>query len=478
MHIVDSLAPIRSVTGRNRVEDGTAELRRPEDRAGWEERYNWLDAAFYGEPYSTGDITALGLFRAVDENGDELSITKRLLQDWRFVIETDANAVVGHRLHLDEGQREDKAMVDAGLTVWRRSQVNRQAGRWARTNAALGDLMWEATMTEGGAVIVGHDPRHVRVFYDEETRTRIVRAEITIPYFSPQETSSTGGAEAPPVMHVYHRKYTETEVETYLDGVPQDAMSGRNILGAVPIVHNAWLSDIADVEHGLCAPHGLELAFSYVDSALEQIKAGGNRFGNPILALSGATLGTDSDIFKLGRVVSGLPEGASLGYAEADMKGAKMLLEAAVQVRQMAQDTMPEFIFAGSGANSSGEALAMRTGQFALKMEEIRGRWYDSLSRVTEYAVALDQKRSWNPETADLSVRGGPVVPVNTKAELEALDIAGRNGLSAADKVRRLQSLGYVRQDVDPEAYAAEQFDMSADRASMFFGGGKAGEDG
>jgi hypothetical protein len=91
MHIVDSLAPIRSVTGRNRVEDGTAELRRPEDRAGWEERYNWLDAAFYGEPYSTGDITALGLFRAVDENGDELSITKRLLQDWRFVIETAAS---------------------------------------------------------------------------------------------------------------------------------------------------------------------------------------------------------------------------------------------------------------------------------------------------------------------------------------------------------------------------------------------------
>lgn len=473
MHIIDNLAPVRSVTGRNRVEDGTGMLRRPENREEWIERYNWLDSAFYGEPYTTGDITALGLFRAVDENGQEISITKRLLQDWRFVVETDATAMTGHRLHLDGADDTPSALVEAAARVWKRSQVSRQAGRWSRMTAALGDIIWEAAPGDHGAVLIGHDPRHVQVFYDEETRTRIVQAAITIPYFDPPEISNTGAPAGPPVMHVYHRKYTETEVETYLDGELVEKMSGRNVAGVVPLSHVAFLPDIQDVEYGLCAPHGLELAFAYVDSALEQIKAAGNRFGNPILALSGATLGSDSDILKLGRVVHGLPEGATLGYAEADMKGAARLLESALQVRQMARDTMPEFIFSGAGANSSGEALAMRTGQFALKMEEIRGRWYDGLIRATEYAVAIDQKRAWDPDTTDLDIRSGPVVPVNVKQELEALALASSAGLSAGDKIRRLQALGYVAQEADPDKYAAEQFDMSADRASMFFGRGE-----
>jgi hypothetical protein len=477
MHIVDNLAPSRSVTGRNSVEDGAAVLQRPENREGWLARYDWLDRAYWGEPYTVGDVTALGLFRAVDENGLEISITKRLTQDWRFVIETGANSVTGHRLNLDLEDSDSSPLLDAAKTVWKRSQVKRQQGRWCRMTAALGDIIWEAAPSAMGSVLIGHDPRHVQVYYDDETRTRIVRATITIPYFDSQPTSPTGAPTAPPVMHVYHREYTPERVDTWIDGELQPELSGRNVVGVVPLSHVSWTPDIDDVEYGLPAPHGLELAFAYVDSALEQVKAGGNRFGNPILTLSGATLGADSDILKLGRVVSGLPEGAKLGYAEADMKGAARLIEAAVVARDMARDTMPEFIFAGAGANSSAEALAMRAGQFALKMEEIRGRWYDGLVRATEYAVALDQGRAWDPDSSDLVVQGGPVVPINVKTELEALALAGTMGLSDADKIRKLQALGYIGAEVNPAEYAAEQFDMKADRATAFFGGGEAGRD-
>jgi len=281
-----------------------------------------------------------------------------------------------------------------------------------------------------------------------------------------------GMVEQDPTVHHYVRILTATEVLAYRDGDLIPEQSGPHRLGVVPLVHVPFLP-YADPEHGLWAAPGLEGAMAHVDSIHAMIRAVGNRYGEPRLAVKGATVGDDADVLKFGRIISGLPEGGDVFYVEPTMAGINALLAAAQAAREAIKETIPEFLFTEAGAGSSGTALSLRATQFRSKMREVRSRWYRGLARVTEYAVAIAGQRAWDPDTIDLRVTSGPILPPDIEAELRALALARSDGgLKRADYVRHLQRLGIVGSEHDPEEYAAEVFDERADTATRFFGGG------
>jgi hypothetical protein len=471
MPILYPLKPVRNIQGYNSADDGTNVFTRPEDQAEWVDRYNWLDKAYYGEPYELGDVTALNLFRALDESGDSIGDTQRLVQDWRFVVDVDAAAIAGHALKLEpstEGQDISEAQ-----DVWTRSQVQEEKGRWATDCAALGDICLEAMPVERNGqrvgVLVLRDPRHVVLTYDDETNTRIVRAVITIPIEAAAEVDSDGNQVEDGRLHKHVRVLTEDRIDVWENGEKDEDMSGPHKLGVVPLVHIPFQPCVGDREHGMPAPHGLEQALAHVDSAFSQIKAVGNRFANPIMAVFGALLGEGSDVLKLGRIMSGMETDADVKYVESNLSGASSLIDAAEKLRMMARDTMPEFLFAGAGASASGAALRFRSALFILKMEEVRGRFYSALARVTEYAVAMGAGVAWDADAMPLTVAGGPILPVDMKTELEMLEVAKGLGLSSVDIVRHLQRLELVAPSVDPKEYAQAEDDLRADRATQFF---------
>lgn len=447
----------------------------PSSHEEWCQRYERLEAAYLGDSYTEGEIRENRLFRALDTDGEVIAETRRLTRDVAHVVDTDAQAIVRGRLVLEADSGSDSDLAD-GEEVWRRSRVRQHAGRWARRNAILGDLHLEAARdVDGSARILAYDPSHVVLTYDAQTGSEIERAVITVRYFDPPAVDSYGGvSDVNTVSHVYQRVIDRDGVLVTVDGQAAPG-SGPHRLGCVPLVHVPFIP-WKEPEHGLWAATGLEAPLAYIDSILTQILAIGNRFGNPILWTRGFKLGGSSDVFKHGYVISGLNAGggganpADMGYLEYHAEIVR-LLEAAQASRDYARETLPEFLFTDSGANASGEALNYRASAFVSKMEEIRGRWYDALCRVTQYAVAMDRGQAHDPDVDLYRIDAPPVLPVNTRAELMNLhDVLDHKGLTRVDYVRHLQRLAIVPADVDPEEYAIEVQDESADRAATFFG--------
>ena len=188
----------------------------------------------------------------------------------------------------------------------------------------------------------------------------------------------------------------------------------------------------------------------------------------------GVRFGEGSDVTRFGRMV-GIPETADVKLLEPTFSQIAQLLKAAQEARLAARESLPEFIFAGAGANASGEALRLRGAAFVSKYEEIRSRVYADLARVTEYAVRMDERAAYDEDGDALTIEASPVLQPDLDAELSALERADKIGaITRADKVRYLQRLGMLRADLDPDAYAAEIEDRTADRALQFFGAAAA----
>jgi hypothetical protein len=188
---------------------------------------------------------------------------------------------------------------------------------------------------------------------------------------------------------------------------------------------------------------------------LSQVQAIGARNGNPLLAVSGARFEDGGAVFGIGKIVSGIPSGGTVAYVESTLTGVTALLEAAQQAREQARETLPEFLFTDSGANSSGSALSWRASAFASKIEEIRGRWFDSLARLTAIAVAMDAGRAYEPARDRLRITGSPVLPVHLADEVRVLhEILDKRGLTRRDYLAHLQRLGVVSNDHTPDEYA------------------------
>ena len=464
----------------------------PTTHEGWIKRYDWLAAGYLGEPYTVKAIRSLGLFRALDEEGLVIAETKRLTRDIAFVVDCDAQAL-GGELDLDldvEGDPtpQQEADFEIAKAIWTRSDVQVEGLRWATICASLGDLMVEVVAMNPtpphNVMLVAHDPRHCFLVKDEVTGRALKQATITLHYVDPPKLDENGNATAPPVEHQYRRVLTPEEVTVYRDGSRVEEESAPTKVKTVTLVHLPFRLYVHP-EHGLWAGQGLEGSLALVDSLLSQLQAIGNRYGNPMLVVKGAVMSAGTDASKMGRILSGIPEGGSIDYLEADLPAIRTLLETAMQEHDSVRATLPEFLFTESGANSSGDALNFRATSFEAKMRAVRTRWYAGLARAMEIAVAMEKGEAFDEDYNWLRVSGGPILPVNVSKELESIGKAHESGgLLDRDLVGHFQRLGITPPAEDPEVYSdlvkAEQGvkrDAEAGALSTMFGGGERPDD-
>ena len=436
--------------------DGLSLRRYPESRQQWLDLYQRRHEAYVGDPYTVADMKTLHLFRALDESGDVLAETRRLTRDVQFVVDTHVDAILAEGLTLVRAPAGDPSDLAAAEAIWARSGLDQHLERYVRDAAVLGDLHFEAVLSEdgSGARVVAYDPRHVELTYDAETGTKLERAIVTVPYFDPATVDAHGNlGEEHDVMRIYRRVITPGRIDVYRDGQRSPAESGATSIGVPTAIHSPYVP-YKIPEYGLSAAHKLDDALSLIDSMLTQIHAIGTRHGNPLLQSAGAQVAAGSDIAKLGRIVNG-PAGWSMSYVEPTFQGISTLLNAIQTHRETLRETMPEFLFTESGANSSGSALNFRATQFVSKMKKIRARVYRALADAIQIGIALE--RGGAVRAGIVAVEGGDILPANVIAMLEELRIAhGIQPIKPADVVRVYQRAGIVRTDEDPEAYAAE----------------------
>lgn len=451
-HGGESSSPSPSATSRA--------LEYPQSAAAWQAWYTRLERAYEGLPYTTAEVNALRLFMGVDSAGEVIAETRRLTRDVQHVVDTDARAIAGRAWTLEDPAAPSGAspLLAAAEAVWERSGVQEQKGRWCRIASSLGDVVVEAVRTSPvmpyATTLAQYDPRWCRVEYDQLTGTKIERLIVEYTAMDPAIVSASGQVTDSGRTSRYTRVVDAVEVRAYRDGVLIAEESGPHGAGVCPVAHLICVPYV-DPEHGLWAAHGLEGSLALVDSMLCQVSAIGARNGNPLLAVSGARFEDGGAVFGLGKIISGIPTGGSVAYVESTLNGVTALLEAAQLARAQARETLPEFLFTDSGANSSGDALSWRAAAFASKVEEIRGRWFAALERLTGIAVAMDAGRPYDAQRDRLRITGSPVLPVNAAKEAEtARAIRDAGGMTQADYVATLQRLGFVSNDHDPDEYA------------------------
>lgn len=442
-------------------------IRLPNSFAEWQSRYSWLDDMYNGSDYWVGDEFIYGLFRALDDEGKVMAETRRITRDAQHVVDTDVRAMAGSRLVLDwSGMMRGtmpKSTLDEGMAVWARSRLQDKKARWARSCASMGDVFIEAVRGPGGgpASLVAYDPRCVRVEYDP-TGVHITKATIQIDYFD-QAPDSGDIMVGEPLLTSYRRVLTPTSIEVRelqgrgrTEGELVESQSGDHGLGVVPLVHIPFL-ELSFPEHGMWAAHGLEPCLAHIDSHIAQIRAITNRYGNPILTFFGATVDDDEDLFKFGRVLSAMSPDARAQYLEIGGNAITGIWQVVKEYHQSIRDTLPEFLFSGAGANTSGRAMDLWAQQFRIKMDEVRGRFYGAIARATQYAVLMDRDAAWTDEADWFRILAPPVLPIDAGTRVnQVVAVRSAKLITLADAVRQLQAVGMVDDELDADDYARD----------------------
>lgn len=435
----------------------------PETLREWKARYTLLERAYEQGKYSAAEAKAHHLFRAVDDAGSEIDLTRRVCQAYRFVVDVDTRCFIGSGLTLEERPGAGPSALTAAEAVWRRSQMAEFLHRDVRMLAALGDWWYEAQLdTDGRARIVSYDPRMVRAYYsptDGRTLERVVF-----------EVTTTEGLVADEAqVRTWRRELTATTITETVNG--ETTMSFSHGLGVVPAVQLRWTA-WRTPEHSLPAPHGLDAAIHRIDSFFTQIGAIGNRHAHPTLAILGAKLGTNTEL-SLGRVLHGLPADADAKYVSMSGDGIGALRQVVGDIMAHVRETAPEYLFAESAGAESGTARSYRAAALVAKIEEARGPNLAAIARLLGMAVAREQKRPYDVEADRLILQAPPVIAPHVPTELAAVGTLRTLGLiTRADAVRHAQRLGLIDRSVDPVAYAAEAEDEHAVRAQVFMTSG------
>lgn len=416
-----------------------------------------------GLSYTDAEFRRLNLFRALDSSDQLIAETRRVLPLIRFVVGVDAAAIwtSGMSWRVAEtriGPEPDRVLVDAlaaqASDVWDRSNLDETGSALAWNLCAMGDWCLEVVNTAEGPVIIGHDPRRVRVERDP-LGLRITRAIIDADYVDPpQPRPDTGEYEGGGKEHRYRRILTPSDVSVYLDGAKVEEESGPNVLGVVPLV---WLRfrRVGEYELSSWAGDGAEDAVAMIDSMLTQAQVVGGRHANPILVATGARLAEGAELTQVGRTAS-LPEGADLAWLEASLQGLREVGGMASALLESVMQSYPEFLFVDAGASSSGTALSYRAGAFTAKISPVRASFYRGLSTALGMAVAMSQGERWRPEVDLYEVDGGSALPMDVGAVAQMLRELVADGLMLpADAVARLQSEGVLPDDLEPAEYVA-----------------------
>lgn len=431
----------------------------------WQARYARNEAYYQMLGYSVEEIKDHGLFRALDDDGKVIALTRQLTLDVKHVVDTDSHALgAGWTL---EAVDEDAPDQEDGDKVWRRSQLDSQRATLTQMLASQGRIGIEACLdSERRGRLQTIDAGCYDCEYEADGVT-LGCVWITIPFHDPATVTPAGERIEDGVRRVEVRKLTKTDVTTWIDSEIVEELTGDHNLGVVPFVNIRFIP-AGDTQHGQWAGEGLSSALQSFDSLLTQIQAVGARQANPIPYATGAEVDAGINT-SIGRWISGIPADGEIGYLEPTLQGLKVLLESAMALRQAALDAIPEFLYVGAGAGASGKALEYRVGALVLKLGTIREGMFAALARITDIAVRYERDEKWDPDEDMFRVTGAPIVPVDKAAALAELQVAKDLGLQAGDVIRGLQRLEMVPREVDPDAYGLEAGDQQSDKAQLFF---------
>ena len=460
-------APKRSITGRN--ETGNVGLRPPETPEDWATEYERRRRVAYGEPYTIGEHIAYQIFRAIDDASAEYSpqsIALREDDSIRFVQRVNASALFRGEPSIQAIADADPRL-DAAAQVWTDSKPKKQSKVWAALISQQGELPMETVRFADAVRLVAYDPSMCSWEYDAETSSILLSLEVVAPY-TEQETDAHG-ERLPAVMRQYKRRVTAERIDVWIDGKHDAEKSGEHGLGVIPAAVMLWAPMPSDPTHGVPSSHGMEATVARLDSMSAQMDAVSKRYANPYPVIKGAKV-TDPNVFKLGRIASGLPTDASMEYLEPSMTGLREVREEKQNKRTAMQDTRPEFIFHGAGAGASGEALKVRAAQFEGQVDEVRGTVFSELARLVEIGVAYSTGATYDPSDNWVEVQAPPVLPQNIATLLDGLTKADSlNAIKKRDIVATQQRAGMVPNEHDPDEYAAELEDATGLVATQFF---------
>ena len=452
-------------------------MRYPRSESEWQERYAWLRAAYSMEPYTLEDRQAWHLFEALDDNQEEIARTVRLLRDFAFIIDSNADALFGGGLDLDVADSGSPADLTRAEAIWKRSKMLQNLSTLAH-NVALGRCGLEVQRlprAEGSldyqTIIVVHPPETYLTVYDDQSRTELTKVVIVDKFFSEDDLDENGNPVKDATLHVYRREITATKTTTTLDGEPIPSQTGPHSAGRVPFV-NLVFRATREPEHGQSAAAGIEPALALADSMFTQSHATGARFADPKMLAKGVDLsGTKAGHF--GRVVQWAPQpgvDSEITYLEPSMQGVKAILETIDRLLEQARATFPEFALFRAGSNASGEALKTLGQGFERKITSARANILTGIAEAVGIAVAIEQGRPYDDDSNPFVVKAGPVLPVDLQQEVDlAATAVGAGLLTRRDAIRRLQVVGLIGPQHDPDEYAAEAEDQSATGARKFF---------
>lgn len=469
MSYQDPLADRRLTVLQGGSDDFTAY---PATHAGWINRYQFLIDAYHGETYTQQQIKELSLFRALDDDGKVIALTRRLHRDIQYLVDTARDALALGQVTLQKTEGASDRDYETALEIWNRSGVDSQGSVWSFLLACCGDLYIEAARVEAGSndvSLISYPPQNVYLEYDLATGRRITRAIITSDILGEAMVDAHGNVTEAGALYTYQRTLTDEEIEvsSKLPPSPEGrqqaeldaAASGPHGLGVVPIVHIRCIPTVYP-EHSLPVTHGLERGLAEVDSLASQISAVGDRFGNPKPYLFGAKLGDGSAIARFGRWINAWGNGSdkiSAGYLEPSMSGIAQLQTALERLIGDIRITFPEFLFLGGGstANLSADALRLLATRYESKYQDIRSRLYRGLERALAIGVALENRAEYDPSSHPVKIDGPPLLPTDKKAELEALRMAfDMGGVSQVDVIRSIQALQLASSESSAEDYA------------------------
>jgi len=438
-----------TITGRYITPDGIRAL--PQTEIGWKERYNWLADWYSGLDYTPQDHTLLKLFHAVDPSGNLLAVTKRICQDAKYVIDTDARLLASGDWSLELAPTAPAGTdLDRALAIWTRSRLQEQKHAWVLQCAMLGDYYLEAVREVDGAVrIYGYDPRWCDVTYDaaglDVTRLTMTLASFTDPGLS--------------LLSTMRRTVTPTTIERsdLTTDAPDgwaDAVTGTHTLGVAPVVHLRFAQLAGLPEHGLWAGHGMEPQLWHLDSMIGQMHAIFARYAHPHIVIKGSSADGD-DIEAFGRIFDRLAPDADISYLEPTLAGLQPMMESIRYHRDTMREQIPEYVF-GAGANTSGRAYEMRMDALKRKMREVQGRLVRAFARLTAYAYCLETGTPYDPSIDYFRVRTPPLLPQDEPRTIRSVvELRSAGLLTRKSAIEVLQAIGIVDEDEDADEYVA-----------------------
>jgi len=470
----------------------------PGSEEAWGERYQFLLDAFHGENYTAAMIKSLQLFRALDENGEIIAQTRRLYRDRQFLIEVATDALAICQLTLQPTEGTPEADVQLARDIWARSEMAAKGDDIGQQAAIYGDIFLEPFRNNPqqpyDVEIASHDARTVYIEYDPTRGRRIDRATITHEIAGIADVDAYGNVTEIGASTRYQRYLlpdTLQQVVTSFSAaseqreptIESDAEPLPHGLGVTPLVHGRFTTSPEQPEHSLPVTHGFDRPEAEVNSLASQISAIGDRYGNPKLFIKGVKVSADSQISLFGRIIN-IFGGSKEILAASDAKYLETSLAGVGEIRDQMESliasvrlTYPEFMFSGSTANLSAEALRLLTTRYETKYNAIRRRIYGALEKCLAMGVAMEQGRPYDPTRHPVTLLGPPLLPADVLARLAELEAAQRLGsISRVDVVRRTQALGLVDPEADPEDYAAQLDADAAARAPMIGGVGEGEE--